>query len=493
MSSNAPTEKTGHAGSNNDPDRPDIILIMTDQQRFDTINALGAKHVDTPNIDELVERGVTFNNCHITAPSCVPCRASLFSGQYPHTNGVTANGMEWSKTWVPRLQDRGYQTVSIGKMHTIPYDAPAGFHERFVVENKDRYYEGRWFFDEWDKALAAHGLKKQQRSQYRKRDDYKQSLGAFTWDLPKHLHSDVFVGGMARWYIETKPLEKPLFMVVGFPGPHPPYDPTPEYAERYMNRDIPLPEVTAEELDQLPPPFKEKRTHDVEVDHDSVAWSLDPTKEQLHRMRAYYCANVEMIDHEVGLIIDALKEADRYDNAIIVFCSDHGDCLGDHGLSQKWAPYEEITRVPLIISAPKRFQGGRVVDEMVQLFDLGPSILEWAGAELDDTHEAVSFNEALEGNDFSGRDHVFCEQSGDVNFTGAKYMTMVRSKTHKLVHFMDHDFGQLFDLTSAKGKTENLWDDPGNAAIKQELLDVLREWHISSAYHTRAARRAMVN
>jgi len=149
--------------------------------------------------------------------------------------------------------------------------------------------------------------------------------------------------------------------------------------------------------------------------------------------------------------------------------------------------------VPLIISAPERFKGGRMVDEMVQLFDLGPSILEWAGAELDETHEAESLNCALKGDRFEGRDHVFCEQSGDVNFTGAKYMTMVRSKTHKLVHFMDHEFGQLFDLTSQKGETENLWDDPDSAATKQELLDVLREWHISSAYNTRVARRAMIN
>ena len=169
---------------------PDIVFIITDQQRYDTIASLGASHMDTPNIDRLVSDGVSFSQCHVTAPSCVPCRASLFTGYYPHTNGVLANGQPWSKTWVSDLANTGYHCVNIGKMHTIPYDSNAGFHERFVVENKDRYLEGRWFFDEWDKALASHGLKKQQREEYRKRTDYRDRLGAFTWDLNPKLHSD---------------------------------------------------------------------------------------------------------------------------------------------------------------------------------------------------------------------------------------------------------------------------------------------------------------
>lgn len=472
--------------------KPDIILIVTDQQRYDTIRALGYDHMDTPNIDRLAERGVTFTNCHITAPSCVPCRASLFSGYYPHTNGVLANGQPWSRTWVSDLQRAGYQTVNIGKMHTIPYDAPAGFDERYVVENKDRYMEGRYFFDEWDKALAAHGLKKQQREEYRKRPDYKDRLGAFTWDLKPELQSDNFVGGMAQWWLETKPVEKPLFLVVGFPGPHPPYDPTPDYAAKYLARDVPLPVVSESELDALPPPFVEKRHHDVEVDHDSVSWKLDPTRDEVHRMRAHYYANVEMIDREVGEILETLERRGRMDNTVIIFTSDHGDCLGDHGLIQKWAPYEEVTRVPLIVSAPGRFAGGGQVDAMVQLFDLGPTILEWAGVTPDRSLEAVSLNPALNGEAFEGRSHVFCEQGGDVNLTGAKFLTMVRSSTHKLVHFMGQEYGQLFDLTSEAGEAVNLWDDASAAEVKQELMTVLMNWHIDSAVQTRDARKRVV-
>lgn len=467
-------------------DQPDIFLIMTDQQRYDTIAALGAGFIDTPNIDRLVASGVTFDNCIIPSASCVPCRASVFSGLYPHTSGVYRNGDPWSKTWASQLQDAGYYTVNIGKMHTVPYDAPAGFDERFVVENKDRYLDGRWFFDEWDKAIAHHGEVKPQRELYRKRPDYDQCLGAFEWELSEHLHSDNFVGNYAQWWLETKPVSKPLFMQIGFPGPHPPYDPTPDLIEKYMARDdLPMPRLTKEDLDNLPPAFKEKRVHDSEVDHDSVVWNLNASADQLRRMRAYYYANVEMIDRQVGDIIAVIEKTGRLDNSIVIFTSDHGDSLGDHGLSQKWNMYEEVVRVPLIISAPGRFPGGRSIKEQVQLHDIAPTILEWANAEPAHKMEAISLNPALRGEAFPGRTYTFCEQGGDHNLTGCELITMVRSSRHKLVHFKDQPHGQLFDLETDPFEEKNLWDDPDYADTKAELIAALHNWIIDSNFQMR--------
>ncbi len=466
--------------------RPNIILILTDQQRFDTINALGASWVNTPTLDRLINEGQVFTDCHITAASCVPCRASLFKGYYPHTTGVLKNGQPWAHTWVEQLAGAGYRCVNIGKMHTIPYNAPAGFHERYVVENKDRYMEGRWYFDEWDKALAAHGLKKQQRVEYRKRDDYKERLGAFEWELPEHLHSDVFVGNMAKWWVDTYPVTEPLFLQVGFPGPHPPYDPTNRYAEPYLKRnDIPIPRPTQAELDSLVPPFKEKRQHDVEVDHDSVAWSLNPTDEQLHRLWAYYGANVTMIDDCIEALLKSLEAQGYLENAVVFFASDHGDCMGDHGMIQKWSMYDCVTRTPLIAWSPGRFEAGQKVDGLCQLFDLGPTILELAGCEVPEGFEARSLLPALEGKEWQERTHVFCEQAGDHNLTGSEFITMVRDRRHKLVHFKGAPFGQLFDLEADPEEVTNLWDDPGHAEIRAELLATLRDWLIESNYRTR--------
>ncbi|TPG58629.1 DUF4976 domain-containing protein [Roseomonas nepalensis] len=468
-------------------DKPNIILIMTDQQRYDSIAALGFPHVSTPNLDRMVAEGVTLTECHITAPSCVPSRASLFTGYYPHTTGVLANGQEWQHTWVERLRDAGYRCVNVGKMHTIPYESDSGFHERYVVENKDRYMEGRWYFDEWDKALAAHGLVKQQREEYRKRPDYRTRLGAFDWELPEALHSDAFVGNMARWWVNTYPPTEPLFLQVGFPGPHPPFDPPARYSEPYLRaNDLPLPSPARAELDGLHPALKEKRRHDVEVDHDSVAWSLDPTPDQMHRLWAHYLGNVTLIDEKIGELLSALRERGYLEDAVVIFTSDHGECLGDHGLIQKWSMYDVVTRVPTILwSTAGRFPGGRRVEGQCQLFDLGPTILELAGLTPPADFEARSLLPALEGKEWTPRTHVFCEQAGDVALGGVEFITGVRSDGWKLVHFKGSAEGQLFDLARDPGEVDNLWNDPAHLDKRRELLDVIREWLIDSNLRTR--------
>jgi arylsulfatase A-like enzyme len=466
--------------------RPNIILIITDQQRYDTIRALGYPYMDTPNLDRLVNEGVTFDNCFIAAPSCAPSRAALFTGYYPHTTGILKNADQWRHSWVESLSDSGYYCVNVGKMHTFPYETPLGFHERYVVENKDRYLEGRYYFDEWDKAMHARGLVKQQRELYRQRADYDQRLGAFEWELPEDMQSDFFVGDLATWWIETKPQpDGPLFLEIGFPGPHPPYDPIPRYAEAYMGRDLPLPSFTEDEIAGQPPAFQAMRAHNAEVDHDSISYTLTPSEEQLHRQRAYYFANVTMIDEKIGQILDALERRGYLEDAVVIFTSDHGDALSDHGHSQKWTMYDIITRMPMIVWSPGRFAGGREVTALCQQMDIGPAILELAGVEVPSTFEAESLLPALRGKEWAGREYVFAEHARDGILRETEFMTMVRSKGWKLVHFLGEEAGQLFDLARDPGEVHNLWDDPAYVEKKRELLDVLREWRIRSRYDTR--------
>ncbi|MEM9585915.1 MAG: sulfatase-like hydrolase/transferase [Planctomycetota bacterium] len=466
--------------------RPNVIFIITDQQRFDTIAALGYPHMETPHLDRLVNEGIVFEQCHVTAASCAPARASLFKGYFPHTTGIYRNADRWRRSWIQRLNDAGYHCTNIGEMHTWPFETELGFHERYVVENKDRYLEGRYYFDEWDKALRFRGLVKQQRELYRQRDDYRESLGAFEWLLPEDSHPDNFVGDMASWWIRSHPRTEPLFLQIGFPGPHPPYDPVPEVAKRYLDKQIPLLPVTAAELDAQPPALKELRQHNHDVDHDSVVALLNPTDQQRHRQRAFYCANVTMIDQKVGEIMSALEESGYMDNSIVIFTSDHGDCLTDHGQSQKWTMYEQITRVPLIVWAPDRFGGSRKVRSLVQQMDLGPTILQWAGLPVPEDWEAISLVDALDpSRPFNGRPYVYCEQAQDGVLTGCQFMTMVRSETHKLVHFLDEPHGQLFDLVGDPDELKNAWNDHDLLEEKEELLSELREWRIRSGLHTK--------
>jgi len=468
------------------PSHPNIILIITDQQRYDTIRALGYPYMDTPHLDRFVQEGITFTNCFCAAPSCAPSRASLFTGYYPHTTGILKNADEWRHSWVEQLAESGYYCVNVGKMHTFPFETPLGFHERYVVENKDRYLEGRYYFDEWDKGLRARGLVKQQRELYRQRDDYQERLGAFEWELPEETHSDFFVADMATWWIEHKPRpEGPLFLQIGFPGPHPPYDPIPRYAAPYLERDLPLPSFSEEEIAAQPPAFRAMRVHNAEVDHDSIAYNLQPTREQLHRQRAYYSANVTMIDEKVGQILAALEARGYLDDAVVALTSDHGDALSDHGHSQKWTMYDIITRVPLVVWSPGRFPGGRQLSPLCQQMDVGPAVLELAGLTVPEGFEAQSLLPALCGEPWAGRPYVYAEHGRDGILRETAFMTMVRSADWKLVHFLDEPFGQLFDLRRDPQELRNLWDDPSAADAKQALLDVLREWRIRSAWQAR--------
>src|SRR5690606_11371266 len=145
------------------------------------------------------------------------------------------------------------------------------------------------------------------------------------------------------------------------------------------HHDIPLPQITQDELDHQPAAFKKLREHNFRIDHDSVVHLPNPTPEQLHRLRAYYLANVTMIDEKIGEILATMEERGYLENAVVIFTSDHGDCLGDHGHIQKWTMYDIVTRVPLIVWSPGRFEPARRIEALCQLMDIGPTILELAG------------------------------------------------------------------------------------------------------------------
>lgn len=299
------------------------------------------------------------------------------------------------------------------------------------------------------------------------------------------MHPDMFVGNMAVDWIRNYPVSEPLFLEIGFPGPHPPYDPIPRYTESYLKKDLNIAPVLESDLVHQPDPLKAMRIHNHEVDHDSVVHLLEPTEEQRHRQRAYYLANVTMIDEKVGEIMTALEEKGLLDNSIVIFSSDHGDCLTDHGHSQKWTMYDVITRVPMIIWAPGRFGEPRAIDGLVQQMDLGPTLMELADIPIPEPMAARSLLPLLEsGPEASSclRDVVFAEQAKDGILTTSKFMTMVRTQDWKLVHFLDEPWGQLFDLTTDPLEVDNLWDAPEHADKKKELLAILREWRIRDSY-----------
>jgi arylsulfatase A-like enzyme len=324
---------------------------------------------------------------------------------------------------------------------------------------------------------------------YRRREDYRERLGAFTWELPEDLHPDVFVTDLACMWLERYPKknEEPFFLQVGMPGPHPPYDPTAEYLERYIDKDLPKP-IRDYDLDTQVQPMRELRAHHQANDHDAIVQLAEPTDEQLHAQRAHYYANVSMIDRQVGKILDSLEQRGVLDNTLIIFTSDHGDCLNDHGHSQKWTMYEQSVRVPAVVFGAG-VKTGVKVDDLVSLFDFGPTILEAAGVTPPEWMEARSLQPYLRGEQDETRDCVFAEHSDDKILDATEYMTMIRRGRWKLVHYVDYEEGQLYDLEEDPGERVNRWSDPACAELKMSLMQDILAWRIRSDKITQGFRR----
>lgn len=472
-------------------DKKNLILILTDQQRADTIHALGAPWMQTPHLDRLASRGFSFTNCFVTSPVCVASRASLFTGMYPHAAGVFKNFQPWSPTWVQWLADAGYHCVNIGKMHINPYDAKGGFHQRFVVENKDRPLfldeHDRAFYDEWDKALHAHKAVKPSRYTRYAADPegYQRALGAFEWHLPGALHSDNFIGDHVLWWLEERKAQNPLFLQIGFPGPHPPYDPVPDFLRRYAAVDIPVPEFTGAEEALQPRAQGELRRNMIRNNFDSIAWQLRPSREDLLRLRRHYAANVSMIDEKIGEILAMLERKGYLENALVVFSSDHADALGDHGHIQKWTMYDTVERVPLIVWDTAGSGSGRRSDSLVQLMDVAPTLLESAGVPVPANWEARSLWPIVTARQEAIRDAAYAELARDHIQTGAEYMVMRRDQDWKLVYYLDEPDGELFDLRNDPGEVRNLWASPEHRDKREELVRALQVWSMRSSLQSR--------
>ena len=454
-------------------ERPDIVLIMTDQQRADTIAAHGHPHMVTPNMDRLVRNGRTFTRAYCPGATCVASRAAMFTGRYAHNTGAHSF-FDWGhhRTWVHDLAEAGYYCANIGKMHFQPRDTPGGFHDRIVVENPTSVTNwGGYGDDAWGNYLKLHG---HERPNHRHRTDpeWKKKFQGVPWHLPEHLHSDIFTGNTAVQWIRHHDDERPLFLQIGFPGPHEPWDPLERHLRLYENADLPMLADWPGDLEGKPPQHQAHREFHAGCDHESRIAMDEATLDDVRRMQRHYFAKVSLIDEQVGRVLDALEAAGRLDNSLIVFCSDHGEMLGDHRLAYKWLMYESIVRVPLIVSGPGVEPGED--RNLASLIDLGPSLLDWVGAAIPTRLEGGSLAPAWRGEGPTGRRYAFCEDN---------YMIMMAGERFKMVYYLGQELGELYDLAADPAETRNLWNDPAHRETRESLRAELLEWLGASAYY----------
>ena len=468
--------------------RPNIILISAEQQRFDTIGSLGYDWMDTPWMDKLCEEGVAFTHAFASAATCVSSRASFYTGLYPHNTGVfTFDPWTGRQNWMHRLKDAGYQCTSIGKTHMGGDDG--GFHQR-LAELGNKYVPvhtggGISRYTDWHKFLLMKGYEPPV-NLHEEMPDFWDRLGAIEWPLPDECHPDFFVGDMATQWIEQCRTDHPLFLFVGFLGPHDLYDPIARYIPPYLEKDLPEPITSEEERRTQPPDLSLNLQRFEEIDNVTCIRMSHATPERIKRMRAHYCANVTMIDEKIGQIIEALDRKGMLENSVIVFTSDHGDNLGDHGLVYKGTMYDTVLRIPMIVWSPGRYEGGQQIDRVVQQMDIAPVLLELAGADMPEHLEADSLTPLLTGApEQYGRRYAFAEEGPSSLRVAPDVLTMIRDQEWKLIHFVDREYGQLFDMQNDPDELNNLWDSPEHESVKRRLLDDLLQWMVKSRYENR--------
>lgn len=450
-------------------DKPNLVFMMPDQLRHDFLSCYGASFVDTPNIDALCAQGVRYENAYSEHPVCVPARASLLTGMNAIKNGVLENAQFIRpdhaacgiRTWPELLGEAGYRTVATGKMHFYPWEKRFGFDERIIAEDK------LWGYieDDYHHFLDKAGYSKRSFADV---PEYHQHHQACVSPLPYAFGVDYFTGVESARWIDEYEGDEPFAMMVGFPGPHSPYDPAPEYAD-YDRASMPDPLDRVEADAEMMGWVAQRKARTGGRSWYAVLNDEPPTHETYMVQRAYYTGLVKQIDIEVGRIVAALEARGVLDNTIIIFSSDHGDYLGDHGLSGKASFYEGACHVPMLVRHPD-VKGGQVSSDLVTLTDVTATLLQAGCGDVPDYVDACPLPGIGLG-----------DASREMIFGALRGSWMAFDGRWKLAKY--EGGSQLFDLAEDPGEQNNRARDPDCAdvfnrldtALTREVMRSVRE------------------
>lgn len=463
--------------------KPNILWICTDQQRFDTLGCYGNSYVQTPNIDKLAKRGMLFENAFSQSTVCAPSRSSFLTGRYPRTTGLRNNGQSIPKDEVlvtKLLADAGYTCGLSGKLHiSACHPSVCSATEPRIDDGYDEFHwshhpHGDWPTNEYTQWLRAKGKsfspEKVEGCKYVEYGpDVEDQQSA--WCAEKAID-----------FIEAnKNFEQPWLFSVNFFDPHHAFNPPKSYLQRYLDQldDIPLPNYVEGELEHKT--RYQRRDHEGAYGNKNLYPYSDMTQNDHRYIRAAYWAMIDVIDEQVGKMIEALENTGQLENTIVIFMSDHGELLGDHGVYLK-GPYfyEPSVHVPLIISYPGVVQEGKRTSAMVELVDLAPTLLEMTDVNVYDGMQGKTMTSVLEGNEEKHREDVYCENFDFPDADGQiGHAAMIRTEGYKLAMYHTDGDGELYDLKQDPNETNNLWQNPKYQDIRFGLLERL--------YHRTAA------
>jgi arylsulfatase A-like enzyme len=474
------------------PERPNILWLCTDQQRWDSLGCYGNRFVHTPNLDRLAASGVCFDHCFAQNPLCQPSRGSFLTGQYPVTTRLRQNGQDipGHTRILPRmLADEGYLCGLIGKLHLRACD-----HRLQLGPEWWRHDDKEWFqgmerrIDDgytdflWDHAPSPRRYPSSAYSRWVREQNGGQAPPMKTphpdcafidHGVPTELHQTTWCARMAQDFIRAHNEEPyPWLLSVNIFDPHPHYNPPRACLDRYQDLidEIPLPNADPEEF-----PEKLILKSDNKLRETYHKGYLERSPRDHQWCTAAYWAMVDQIDARVGEVLDTLEASGQLENTLVIFMSDHGEMLGDHGVYPK-GPflYDPAVRVPLILSMPGTIPGGRRSSALVELTDIAPTLLEACGEPVHPQMQGRSLWSALcaDAPIEHFRDEVYIEYLNSQPHKGEDqvFLTAARTKEHKIVVRHGHNDGELYDLVNDPRERHNLWSRSDWQDVKYAML-----------------------
>jgi len=473
--------------------RPNVLLVITDQQRSDSMSFAGHPAVHTPNLDAMAGQGTWFRNAYTTHPTCTPSRGAILTGRYPSSHGARMTGMvlpESERTLPAILRDSGYDTASFGKLHFAPMgdypDSPSR-EQAPLWRDGARPIECDYYGFDRIINFGGHGwgVYGDYREWLHRKDPSApaalEALGNLDarlsypdgqsdmcrFPLPAELHHTSALAEVASDYLREAH-SRPFFATVSFSDPHHPFCPPAEYGDKYDPSDMPAPiGADADDFAAWPPHFRGAyRGRIGQFSGGGMDYASVPP-ETVRRARSLTCGMVELIDVAMGRILGTLDETGLARDTIVVFCADHGDLLGDHGFMYK-GPFhwDGVIRVPFIWRCPGRIAQSGSVANVASTLDITPTILDVCGVDQEPGIEGLSVRGFLGGEGGYPRDEALTENDDD--YVGERLRTLT-TDDWKLTAYAGREYGELYDRRNDPDETRNLWHESNYRAARDEM------------------------
>lgn len=424
--------------------RPNILFLMADQHRWDAMGCAGDAKIRTPHLDRLAESGVRFTQACTPTPICAAARHSLITGHRNSRTRFVDNGKlpgpapEWP-TIMSLLQEQDYRTHAVGNLF---------FHgRRYGLESLDAL-EGATvrarIDDDYLMYLKNQGIRTRYARGVRSILYYQPQ----TSGIPEEHSPSAWITNRSVEFLRDHVRyrgDRPFFLWTSWLAPHPPFAPPEPYDAMYDPDEMDLPIYPERPLATLP---STTWGHRARLD----GAHLDP--DRIRRIRALYYGMTTQVDDGIGRLMHELNELGLADNTVIIYCSDHGDMLGDHGLSQKCVPYEASVRIPMMMRWPGRTEAGRVCHDLVGLTDIMPTLIDGLGLEYPDAHEYPTGGSLL-GQPGGGLAHERDAYAIDFGHGPTRWVAL-RTREHKYIRWAMGDREELYDLRADPEERHNL-------------------------------------